>query len=81
MALSASTPYIAPGKVRVRWVPGHLNVPGNEPDKAAKEGAALPTRQHNLYSSFEKGCENNRQVGSYPLVVRNSTRKLQRAGS
>ena len=36
-------PHTQPGAVRVRWVPGHLNISGNEEaDKAAKEGAALP---------------------------------------
>lgn len=36
-------PHTQPGAVRIRWVPGHLDVLGNEEaDKAAKEGAALP---------------------------------------
>lgn len=41
--LRARLPHTRPGAVRVRWVPGHLKIAGNEEaDKAAKEGATLP---------------------------------------
>jgi ribonuclease HI len=42
--LRTRLPHTQPGSVRIRWVPGHLNIQGNEEaDKAAKEGARLPT--------------------------------------
>lgn len=39
------------GEVRIRWVPGHTNILGNEmADKAAKEGASLALREELPYS-------------------------------
>jgi len=41
--LRTRLPHTRPGAVRIRWVPSHLKIPGNEEaDRAAKEGAALP---------------------------------------
>ena len=40
--LRTRLPYTRLGAVRIRWVPGHLKILGNEEaDKAAKEGATL----------------------------------------
>ncbi|APA06422.1 hypothetical protein sscle_02g011920 [Sclerotinia sclerotiorum 1980 UF-70] len=42
--------HTSPGKIRVRWVPGHLDIPSNEiTDKAAKEGTKLPFPLNPIY--------------------------------
>ncbi|EDO00917.1 hypothetical protein SS1G_03391 [Sclerotinia sclerotiorum 1980 UF-70] len=42
-AVRSRLPHTSPGKIRVRWVPGHLDILNNEiTDKAAKEGTKLP---------------------------------------
>jgi ribonuclease HI len=44
-------PHTLPGVLRVRWVPGHLSIPGIEAaDEAAKAGAALPTPLRATYT-------------------------------
>ena len=44
-------PHTHPGALRVRWVPGHIDVPGNVAvDAAAKEGASLQPPPHTEYS-------------------------------
>ena len=41
--LRSRLPHTSPSAVRIRWVLGHLKIPGNEEaDQAAKEGASLP---------------------------------------